>query len=73
MPELKIPKWLVKKNCVKAITTRLKPNLYIDSHPYWEIFKSGLSKMNIQEIDAFEALIVGRKIILEQEKQKELF
>ena len=73
MAELKIPKWLVKKNCVKAITTRLKPNIYIDSHPYWERLKNGLSKMNIEEIDAFEALIMGKSIIHEQEKQQELF
>ena len=59
MAKLKMSTWSIKENCANSIRTRLKPNVYIDKHPYWEKLKSGLKKMNIEEIDALEALIMG--------------
>ena len=61
-----------KKSIVKAISTRLKPNAYINDHPYWARLSKGLEKMNTFELDALEALIMG-KTIYESEEQKELF
>ena len=53
----------VKKTVVKSIISRLKPNVYIDSSHYWKKLESGLQKMSIEEIDALEALIMGKEVI----------
>ena len=49
----------LKQTVVKAILTRLKPNVYISSSHYWKKLEKGLRKMSISEIDALEALIMG--------------
>ena len=49
-----------KQTVVKAILTRLKPNVYINSSHYWKKLEKGLRKMTIEEIDALEALIMGK-------------
>jgi hypothetical protein len=53
----------IKQTVVKAIITRLKPNIYISSSHYWGKLERGLSKMTIEEIDALEALIMGKQVI----------
>lgn len=64
-----------KKDIVKAVLTRLKPNVYIDNHPFWKRLEKGLQKLNIFELDALESLIVCNRIkqSLEKIEQKELF
>ena len=51
-----------KDVCVKAITTRLKPNHFGNHHPYWGELKKAMNKMTIDELNSFEALISGHKL-----------
>jgi len=53
----------LKQTVVKSILLRLKPNVYISSSHYWKKLEKGLRKMNISEIDALEALIMGKEVI----------
>jgi len=51
-----------KQTLVKSILLRLNPNVYISSSHYWKKLECGLRKMNISEIDALEALIMGKSL-----------
>jgi len=52
-----------KQTIVKSILLRLRPNVYISSSHYWKKLEIGLRKMNIVEIDALEALIMGKEVV----------
>ena len=56
-----------KQTLVKSILLRLNPNVYISSSHYWKKLECGLRKMNISEIDALEALIMGKEVINRKE------
>lgn len=58
-----------KRDIVKAILTRLKPNVYIETHPYWKRLESGLWKMPVESIDALEGLIMGQKIMEQHQEE----
>ena len=61
-----LEKITTKQVCVKGIITRLKPNTYIDKHHFWYVLSCGLKKMSVEEINALEALIMGKKLSDEQ-------
>jgi hypothetical protein len=56
----------------RSILTRLKPNVYGEKHPFWKQLESGLLKMNIEQINALEGLIMGQTL-RQAGKQKEMF
>lgn len=60
-------KMSAKTAYVDGIITRLRPNSSQDNDSkLWFIFKSGLMKMNVDELIATETLIAGRVAKLHQ-------
>jgi hypothetical protein len=43
---------------VQVIISNMKPNTFADDHIYWKNIKSGLMKMNQDELTALNTLIV---------------
>ena len=55
-----------KREYIKGVQTRLRPNTFDPDEKVWETLRSGLWKMNISELMALEILIVGKTKRLEE-------